>query len=152
MPRFIDSQLGHRPSGLKVAPPADDPTVLFKASDVFVSASRAEAFSFAIGDAMVAERPVVASNLRGPSAFYGGGGVFLFESGDANDLTRALRQVLTADATTRTRWGRDNRRYVSDHLNLEDHAQNVTDTYSRLLARPRNGVLAARHGASRLDV
>ena len=97
-----------------------------------VSASRAEAFSFAIGEAMGGS--AAGGQLEDPRS----GGVFrraraqTFPSGDASALAEVLAALL--DPARRAERGAGNRIYVEQRLGLDRHVDGVLAVFERELA------------------
>lgn len=122
------------PEWLRVVAPVPDAAPLYAASDVFVSASRGEGFSYAIGEAMAAGLPVVSSDIPGPAAYFAAPGVRRYPAEDAAALRRELIAALDDrdDAV-----GAGNRAYVAERLGLDRHVDGVVDVLTRsLAARP----------------
>lgn len=117
---------------VRVVEPRDDVATLFAAADAFVSASREEGFSYAIGEAMAAGLPVVSSDIPGPAAYFPSPGVVTFPSEDAETLDEMLRTLV--EDPDRARLGRANRAFVAEHLGLERHVDHVVDLFARLLS------------------
>jgi glycosyltransferase involved in cell wall biosynthesis len=120
------------PPHVTVVSPQADPRSLYAAADVFVSASRAEAFAFAIGEAMAARLPVASSRIRGPAAYFDAPGLQTFPSGDAPALAHVLTELL--DPARRAERGAGNRIYVEQRLGLERHVDGVLAVFERELA------------------
>lgn len=122
---------GSRPPWLHVIDPVDDVGLLFSAADCFVSASRDEGFSYAIGEAMAARLPVISSDLPGPSGFFAAGGVTTFANADVAGLRARLEEVL-ADQD-RGRAGEANREFVQAHFSIEAHVERVINLVSEIV-------------------
>jgi glycosyltransferase involved in cell wall biosynthesis len=120
------------PPHVTVVSPQQDPRSLYAAADVFVSASRAEAFSFAIGEAMAARLPLASSRIPGPAAYFDAPGLETFPSGDASALAEVLAELL--DPARRAERGAGNRIYVEERLGLERHVDGVLAVFERELA------------------
>lgn len=125
---------GARPPWLHVLKPMRDVSVLYAAADVFVSSSREDAFSYAIGEAMASGLPVVSSDIPGPSHYFGAGGLLRFRTEDWRSLQGALEQV--AEAPDRPALGKLNRDYV-ERFGIETYVDNTIELYERLLGAPR---------------
>jgi glycosyltransferase involved in cell wall biosynthesis len=121
---------GPRPLWLHVVDPVDNVGVLFSAADCFVSASRDEGFSYAIGEAMAARLPVISSNLPGPSGYFAAGGVTTFASEDVAGLRAQLETMLAGQ--DRERAGEANREFVQAHFSIEAHVERVIGLFSEL--------------------
>lgn len=115
------------PEGLRVAEPVQDPRELFAAADVFVSASRREAFSYSIGEAMAMRLPVVSSDIPGPSVYFAAPGVVTYPVEDAGALRAAIRTALDSGE------GAANRAFVEREVALERHVDGVLALFDDLL-------------------
>ena len=67
---------------------------LYAAADVFVSASRHEGYSYAVGEALACGLPVVLSDIDGTRLFTRAPGAFTFPPGDSPALAAQLDRVL----------------------------------------------------------
>jgi glycosyltransferase involved in cell wall biosynthesis len=121
------------PSWIRVVAPRDDVETLFSAADVFVSASREEGFSYAIGEAMASGLPVVSSDIPGPAAYFSAAGVTTFRSEDASDLEAVLRRTCETTTTERLRLGEANRDFIRTRLSLPVHVDGVLTAFAELL-------------------
>ena len=89
----LEQRFGGPDAGwLRVIQPRDDVGTLFAASDIFVSSSRDEGFSYSIGEAMASRLPVISSDIAGPAPYFAAAGVTTFPSEDAAALSAALRE------------------------------------------------------------
>jgi glycosyltransferase involved in cell wall biosynthesis len=125
----LHEYLGEPPPFVRIVPPAEDVAELFANADVFVSASREEAFSYAIGEAMACGLPVVSSDIRGPAAFFPAPGLITFRNEDPAALRQALSEVLTADRGL----GEANRDFVSERFGMDRHVDGVLAVMRELL-------------------
>jgi glycosyltransferase involved in cell wall biosynthesis len=119
------------PERLRVIPFTDDTRALFAAADVFVSASREDAFSYALGEAMAAGLPVASSDIPGPAMYFDAPGLRRFPSEDAKGLAAALRELLRADL--RAERGAANRVFVSERLSLSCHVARILEIFENEL-------------------
>lgn len=130
---YLEAMVGTPPPPwIVLTRPFEDVADLFAASDVFVSAAREDAFSYAIGEAMACGLPVVSSDIPGPSHYFPAEGVATFPTQDVSSLRRALGDVIRSDA--RSRLGAMNRRFVSERLSVERYVDRVLSAYGELLA------------------
>jgi glycosyltransferase involved in cell wall biosynthesis len=134
----VDRQLsGERPPWLRLQKPLDDVATLYAAADAFVSASREDAFSFAIGEAMACGLPVISSHIPGPSHYFESPGVTTFPSEDWRALAFAMeRLALRADHRA---VGEENRAFAQ-RFDVRHYAERTVQVYERLLTgRPAPG-------------
>ncbi len=130
-PRAIVDSVETPAPWLHVLDPVDDVGMLFAAADVFVSASRDEGFSYAIGEAMASRLPVISSDLPGPSGYFASDGVFTFRSEDLEGLRGRLDALLVDDDRART--GESNRAFVQQHFGIDAHVDRVIGLFSELV-------------------
>jgi glycosyltransferase involved in cell wall biosynthesis len=109
------------PDHVRVIEPVSDPGRLFAAADVFASASRAEAFPYAIGEAMASRLLVASSDIPEAKAYFDAPGIQTFPNGEAAGLAAALRTLL--DSESKDDLGEANRAYVIDRIGLERHVE-----------------------------
>jgi glycosyltransferase involved in cell wall biosynthesis len=121
--------LGEPPPFVRIVPPAGDVAELFARADVFVSASREEAFSYAIGEAMACGLPVVSSDIRGPAAFFPAPGLVTFRNEDPAALRQALGEVLTSGRSL----GEADRDFVRERFGMDRHVDGVLAVMRELL-------------------
>ena len=115
---------------LRLQEPLDDVRALYAAADVFLSASREDAFSYAIGEAMACGLPVVSSDIPGPSHYYDAPGLTTFPSGDARALAAAMKR-LSLDPG-RGELGEANRTFAQ-RFDVRHYAEALVAVYDRLL-------------------
>jgi glycosyltransferase involved in cell wall biosynthesis len=133
MDSFLTQHLPVRPPWLRTSPFVDDAAWLFAAADIFVSASRHEGQSAAIGEAIACGLPVVMSDIDGTSGWAPAPGVSTFPTGDATALARSLGAVLGETPDTRLALGAENRRWASVHLGPDRWCDQVCAIYRSLL-------------------
>ncbi|MBI5300724.1 MAG: glycosyltransferase [Chloroflexi bacterium] len=106
-----------------------DPGVAYAAADVVAHTSTLpEAFGRTIIEAMIAERPVVASNLGAPTEIVVPETGLLTPFGDATALADALARLL-ADANLRAEMGRAARAHAETHFSLDTMARAMERFY-----------------------
>ena len=104
-------------------------------SDVVVHAStQAEAFGRVVIEAQAMGRPVIATNLGGPSETVENGITgWLTIPGDVDDLARALREALSMDADARMALGQRARASVLNGYTLQAMRDSTLDVYEEVL-------------------
>jgi len=111
--------------------PVEDATLLLRAADIFVSASRHEGMSYAVAEAMAAGLPVIASDIPGAAPYLPAPGLSSFESEDAGALWLALVENLSRDDLVAL--GRLNRDFAFERFNTNRYARDVLSVYRELL-------------------
>jgi glycosyltransferase involved in cell wall biosynthesis len=136
---YIAERFGSAPPAwLRVLEPVDDPRALFVAADVFVSASREEAFGYAIGEAMASGVPVLSSDIPGPTAYFAAEGVTTFISEDVGALRSGLAWALD-HPPERAALAQANRAFLEASLGLDRHVDRVIHVFSDVLAKRGHG-------------
>jgi glycosyltransferase involved in cell wall biosynthesis len=130
---YVSERIGdERPEWLRIMPPVEDVPTLLRAADVFVNASRHEGMPYAIGEAMAAGLPVVASDIPGSRFYLSAPGLTAFRTEDAAALEHALRATLLAgDLEGR---GAANREFALERLGIGRYADEIVAVYRGLLA------------------
>jgi glycosyltransferase involved in cell wall biosynthesis len=130
----VSNMVGEAPY-VKVISPVENVAELYALADCFVSASRSEAFSYAIGKAMASGLPVISSDLPHLLTIYGpaGKGFLTFRSEDAQDLAEVMVQVLKASPEELCHWGKLNRHFIEENLTVDRWCEKVIGLYRFLL-------------------
>jgi glycosyltransferase involved in cell wall biosynthesis len=131
--RFLDGVVPNGAPWLRVTPFVDDPAPLYAAADVFVSASRHEGYSYAVGEALACGLPVVLSDIEGTRLFTRAPGAVTFPVGDASALADQLERVLRDPDRERLRAA--NRAWALDHLAIGPWCSRMVALYRGLLER-----------------
>lgn len=113
-------------------PTADLPP-LYAAMDILCSASKAEAFSNVIGEAMASAVPCVVTDV-GDSARVVGDTGEVVPSGDATALADGIERLVAAGAETRNRLGQAARARIAQHYTMESICRQYEVLYQRLTA------------------
>lgn len=117
---------------VRALPPTDSVQHLHQASDIFVSASRSEAFGNGLVEALACERVAAAALVSGQRELFERlQGCAAFEPGDAHDLADALEQLLAAQES----WGelgRANRQHIVEHASMRTWAGRIAKLYEEL--------------------
>lgn len=130
--RFVRETLPGGAPWLRLVRFVEDPAPLYAAADVFVSASRHEGYSYAVGEALACGLPVVLSDIEGTRLFTRAPGVVTFPPGDAGALAEALAGVLARP--DRAALGAANRTWAFSHLGIAPWRARMTALYRSLLA------------------
>jgi glycosyltransferase involved in cell wall biosynthesis len=133
MEDFLDQMLPERPAWLHTSPFVEDAAWLFAAADVFVSASRHEGQSSAVGEALACGLQVVMSDIAGTSGWAAAPHVSTFPSEDDEALAGAVERILLMDPAERTRSGAENHRWSLRETSPERWADRLCSIYATLL-------------------
>jgi glycosyltransferase involved in cell wall biosynthesis len=109
----------------------EDAATLYAAADVFVSASRHEGYSYAVGEALACGLPVVLSDIDGTRFFTRAPAAFTFPVDDANALAAQLSRVLANP--DRTGLGSANRAWAFERLAIGPWTDRMIVLYRELL-------------------
>ena len=112
-----------------------DMALAYKVSDIVVSASiEPEAFGRVAVEAQSMEKIIIASNIGGSNELVINEKTgFLFESGDANSLSKKIIQALTMDETSLKSIGKEGRKNIIKKFNVEKMCFSTYSEYKRLL-------------------
>ena len=112
---------------------------LHAAADIFVSASRSEGFGNGLVEAMACERVCVAALVDGQREVFSGiDGVASVRPGDARELARGIRELLTVRGAW-PRLGAANRAHVEQRYGMRRWAAEMADLYAGLAPRAGSG-------------
>ena len=113
----------------------DDMALAYKVSDIVVSASiEPEAFGRVAVEAQSMEKMIIASDIGGSNeTIINEKTGFLFESGDANSLSKKIIQAITMDETSIELIGKEGRKNIIKKFNVEKMCFSTYSEYKRLL-------------------
>ena len=112
-----------------------DMALAYKVSDIIVSASiEPEAFGRVAVEAQSMEKLIIASNIGGSNeTIINEKTGFLFNSGDANSLSKKIIQAITMDDASLELMGKEGRKNVIKKFNVEKMCFSTYSEYKRLL-------------------
>ena len=111
----------------------DDPTSLYRAADLYVSASSTEGMSNSVLEAMASGLPIVAARASGMAELVTGKtGVLVDDATDSMKFGSALESI-SSNPSLRRRLGAEARALVVDRYSLESVADQLRDLYDRVL-------------------
>jgi glycosyltransferase involved in cell wall biosynthesis len=119
-----------------VRPTVDDPATLYRAADVYVSASEQEGLSNAVLEAMASGLPVVAAPAGGMRQLLGDGAGVLLTDGSPHTIGTALRELAQAPGR-RLALGSGARARVEADYALAGTADRLCALYADLIAEHR---------------
>ncbi|MDC1224134.1 glycosyltransferase family 4 protein [Pelagibacteraceae bacterium] len=107
----------------------------YKISDIVVSASiEPEAFGRVVVEAQSMEKPIIASNVGGSNeTIVDKKTGFLFESGNAQSLSKKILEVLNMDESTLKSMGIEGRKNIIKKFNVEKMCFSTYSEYKKLL-------------------
>ena len=107
----------------------------YKISDIVVSASiEPEAFGRVAVEAQSMEKPIIASDIGGSNeTIIDNVTGFLFQSGNANSLSKKILKVLNLDDTTIKTIGTEGRKNIVNKFNVEKMCFSTYSEYKKLL-------------------
>ena len=127
--KIIEGKIGFNPKqeGVRFLDAWEDMFALHRASDVFLSASRNEAFPYAILEAISQNIPVVTSNISGARWSKEYSKSFMFPSGNHEKCAEQIIKALSyRDASS-------NYKEMTDKYNIDLWAQKVLTVYKKML-------------------
>ena len=112
-----------------------DMALAYKVSDIVISSSiEPEAFGRVAVEAQSMEKLIIASNIGGSNeTIINEKTGFLFESGDANSLSKRIIQSITMDETSLKLIGKEGRKNILKKFNVEKMCFSTYSEYMRLL-------------------
>ena len=113
----------------------DDMALAYKVSDIVVSASiEPEAFGRVAVETQSMEKMIIASDIGGSNeTIINEKTGLLFESGDANSLSKKIIQAITMDETLIELIGKEGRKNIIKKFNVEKMCFSTYSEYKRLL-------------------
>ena len=125
--------LGH---SLRVLDPSSEFSSTLNGIDVLVSCSRSEAFSYAIAEAMAAEKHILCSEVPGMREIYGNApGVCFFPSEDPSALADLMQRANSEAAADRKALSQANREYIVRKYSLDTWAAKMGEVYGSVLGK-----------------
>jgi glycosyltransferase involved in cell wall biosynthesis len=121
------------PPWLQVAPPLDSVGAYLAASDLFVSASRAEGFSYAVTEALAFGRPVATTDIPGMEWARSMPAAVFCTPDDAGDLRRSMRLALSWPAEVCAARFTASRELIQGRYTVEAWARQIVDYYREIL-------------------
>ena len=120
---------------LKFIEHCENMPLAYKISDLIVSASiEPEAFGRVAVEAQAMEKPIVASNIGGSNeTIINNKTGFLFESGNAQSLSKKIIEVLNSDESTLKSIGIEGRKNIIKKFNVEKMCFSTYSEYKKLL-------------------
>jgi glycosyltransferase involved in cell wall biosynthesis len=134
MREFLAQRLPLQPRWLQTSGFVEDAASLFAAADIFVSASRHEGQSSAIGEALACGLPVVMSDIAGTAGWADAPGISTFPSQDSAALATQLELVLAETPQARWEAGAANRPWVASQHGPEVWCDRMCAIYGALLS------------------
>ena len=125
---FIKERTGIDPESkwIKFLPSREDMFAYHKAVDVYLSASRAEAFSYGILEAISQNTPVVVSDIKGTSWCHNYDKAVLYSTEDYKDCARAIKQALNMHNA------KSNYQEITDKYNIKHWCKEIYKIYCGL--------------------
>ena len=113
----------------------DDMALAYKVSDIVISPSiEPEAFGRVSVEAQSMEKLIIASNIGGSNeTIINEKTGFLFEAGNANDLSKKIIRAITMDEMSLQLMGKEGRKNVIKKFNVEKMCFSTYSEYKRLL-------------------
>jgi glycosyltransferase involved in cell wall biosynthesis len=131
---FLRHRWREQPGWLRCSGFVEDARRLYAAADAFVSSSRHEGHSTAIGEALVCGLPVVMSDIPGTASWSEAPALSVFASEDPASLAERLREWLAEPAEDRAAAGRQNRTWALQRNDLDGWCEQMCARYEQLLA------------------
>ena len=125
----------HLTNQIKFIDHCNDMALAYKVSDIIVSASiEPEAFGRVAVEAQSMQKLIIASNIGGSNETINDEKTgFLFESGNAESLSKKIIRGLTMDETAKNQIGKEGRNNIIKKFNVEKMCFSTYSEYKRLL-------------------
>lgn len=130
--RCVQEAIGEIPTWVQFLPPREDIATYYNAADVFLSASRTEAFSYCLVEAAYCAPMLVCSDIPGPNdLLIDGMKLFLSESVEATAETIYQQFILSYSEKDTIRQQR--KRFVQEYYSLDKWCQQIVEEYSNCI-------------------
>lgn len=133
MRSFIAGRHQRAPGSLRLSGFVANSAWLFAAADVFVSASRHEGQSSAVGEALACGLPVIMSDIPGTAGWSQAPGVREFPSEDTSALAREITAALEDHGGRSAAAGAGRRAWIAEHAGVEGWSRALCEIYESLL-------------------
>ena len=134
MRAFLEERYGEQlPPWLRVSGFVDDAAWLYAAADVFVSASRHEGQSSAIGEAIGCGLGVAMSDIPGTAGWGAAPHLRIFPSEDVAALALTLDELLSLPAESRAVEAEESRHWAHGTVGIDSWSARLCDLYESLM-------------------
>jgi glycosyltransferase involved in cell wall biosynthesis len=114
---------------------SDEVPLWLAAMDAHVLSSFSEGLSNAIGEAMAAGLPQIATAVGDNTIMVGDCGIII-PPADDDALVKAMLQIVDMGASGRERLGQKARQRIKDHFSPANNVQNYYEKYKQMIAKP----------------
>lgn len=121
--QYINERYEKMPEWIELLEPTSDVSSLYNRSDIMLSASRSEGFSFSLAEAIYSGLVTVVSDIPGTSWSREFDARYEFESGNADSLKSALNDALNHTITSAEQ--EKNRQVLEEKYSMDVWAENV---------------------------
>ena len=132
--RCVQDAIGEMPIWVQLLPPCEDIATYYNAADVFLSASRTEAFSYSLVEAAYCRPMLISSDISGPNELRISG-MPLFPTEDINTLSDVLYHQLILPIAEQEYIRKVRKDSVVQRYNLTDWCLMVIENYVKVLDR-----------------
>jgi glycosyltransferase involved in cell wall biosynthesis len=133
---YVENLYGlNPPNWLRVLPPTENIVDYFQGSDIFVSSSRAEGFSYAVAESMSFGLRIVSSDIKGLEWAHESEGVEFFPNEDVRGLTEAIKKVINWSPEKKKAAISANQKLIVDKYSIEIWAEKISILYNFILTR-----------------
>jgi glycosyltransferase involved in cell wall biosynthesis len=123
------------PNWLRIAQPRDNVAELYKAADIFVSASRWEGCPYSIMEAMANGLPIISSDIHGLDWAKNAGSLKFFDSEDSEGLAQAIKQVINMRLQDFHSIADANIELINTNYSVGTWATNIYSIYKQILKK-----------------
>jgi len=129
----IRNQLGLIPSWIKILEARDDIATYYNNSDIFLSASRQEGFSYSLVEAAYCNPLLISSNISAPVSL-GIPYLFTFKVGDPYDLKDKIENALGISVNDKILYKKAQQSYAVDTYSLDIWSRGMLTYYGTLMS------------------
>lgn len=121
---------GDKPSWLKILPPNENVADYYHFADVFISSSRWEGFNYSIGEAALAELPLIVSDIPGVEWTKNLPAVNYFALDDVDGLVKSLNEVRSSSLRIINTNTKNNRLYIEKEFSLKKWSEKLINKFN----------------------
>ena len=115
---------GNTPGYVILRPPTDNISELYDEADIMISASITESFSFCLAEAIYSGLPAVFSDIPGTSWAKAFKNTYMFKTGSAEDIIRALNEINNSISEEELSF---NRQLMQEKYSMDSWSNKVID-------------------------